>query len=177
MPAICLKAAATGKVSRSRNPLTTMPHKFSIISTHSLVKHLIPNSSATQKDYLKIQVAFSLTASGKPTHNVQFIRLPNALFADTEAAENHAQEVVGVEFAGDGVAGVLRQAQVFGKEFELVAAAQGSEFELGLGGFQRAQVAAAGEKQAFAFALPADLPQQSLSEQIEPGAVFSGKFD
>ena len=105
MPAICLKAAATGKVSRSRNPLTTMPHKFSIISTHSLVKHLIPNSSATQKDYLKIQVAFSLTASGKPTRNVQYIRLPNALFANTEAAENHAQEVVGIE---DGIAAAGR---------------------------------------------------------------------
>ena len=66
---------------------------------------------------------------------------------------------------------------MFGEEFELVAAAQGGEFELGLGGFQRAQVAAAGEKQAFAFALPADLPQQRLFEQIEPGAVFGGKFD
>ena len=79
------------------------------------MKHLIPNGSATQKGYLKIQVAFSLTASGKPTRNVQYIRLPNALFADTEAAENHAQEVVGVEFAGDGVTSVLCQAQVFGE--------------------------------------------------------------
>ena len=56
-----------------------------------------------------------LTARGKPTRNVRRIRLPTALFADTEAAENHAQEVVGVEFAGDGITSVLRQAQVFGE--------------------------------------------------------------
>ena len=57
---------------------------------------------------------------------------------------------------------------MFGQQFDLGVAAQGGIFQLDLGAVQGAEVAAAGEKQAFALALPADFGQQRLLEQIQP---------
>ena len=146
MPAICLKPAATWPSFPCLKP----PHCHATQiqrDINSLINEALhPKQFCHAKRLPENSGSLLLTASGKPTRNVQYIRLPTALFADTEAAENHTQEVVGVKFASDGIAGVLCQAQVFGEEFELLAAAQGGEFELGLGGFQRAQVSASGEK-------------------------------
>ena len=98
-------------------------------------------------------------------------------FADTEARENHAQEVVGGEFAGDFAARGLGEAQVFGQQLDLVVAAAGGVFQLGLRGFEGGGVAAAGEEQSFAFALPADLLQQGTFEQIQARAGFGRQAD
>lgn len=100
-----------------------------------------------------------------------------ALLTDTEPRKNHAQQIIRREFSGDFVACRLGQPQVFGQQLDLVVAAQGGVFEFGFGGGERGEVAAAGEEQAFAFALPADFVQQGLFEQVEASAGFGGKAD
>jgi hypothetical protein len=46
-----------------------------------------------------------------------------SLFANAKAAEYHAQQIIGGKFACNFAARVLREAQVFGKQFKLVVAA------------------------------------------------------
>lgn len=66
---------------------------------------------------------------------------------------------------------------MFGEKLDLVVVAEGGVFQLGFGFVQGVEVAAAGEEQAFAFALPADFLQQGVLEQIEAGAGFGGQAD
>ena len=103
--------------------------------------------------------------------------MANVLFADTEARENHAQQIVGGKFAGDFAARVLGEAQVFGEKLDLIVVAEGGVFQLGFGFVQGVEVAAAGEEQAFAFALPADFLQECVFEQIEADAGFGRQAD
>ena len=63
------------------------------------------------------------------------------------------------------------------KKLDLVVVAEGGVFQLGLGFVQGVEVAAAGEEQAFAFALPADFLQQRVFEQVETRAGFGGQAD
>ena len=46
-----------------------------------------------------------------------------SLFANAKPTEYHAQQIIGGKFACDFAARVLREAQVFGKQFKLVVAA------------------------------------------------------
>ena len=66
---------------------------------------------------------------------------------------------------------------MFGEKLDLVVVAEGGVFQLGFGFVQGVEVAAAGEEQAFAFALPAYFLQQRVFEQIETRAGFGGQAD
>ena len=66
---------------------------------------------------------------------------------------------------------------MFGEKLDLVVVAEGGVFQLGFGFVQGVEVAAAGEEQAFAFALPADFLQQRVFEQVETRAGFGGQAD
>ena len=66
---------------------------------------------------------------------------------------------------------------MFGKEFGLIVEVGNRVFEFHFGNFQGVEVTAAGEEQAFAFALPADFLQQRVFEQIETRAGFGGQAD
>ena len=66
---------------------------------------------------------------------------------------------------------------MFGEKLDLVVVAEGGIFQLGFGFVQGVEVAAAGEEQAFAFALPTDFLQQHVFEQIETRAGFGGQAD
>lgn len=85
-----------------------------------------------------------------------------SLFSDAEAAENHPEQVVGGEFAGNFTQRLLRQTEFLGKEFERRqrafddVACGGGVF---LRGGQGAQVALAGDEDILGL-MPAGDAQQ-----------------
>ena len=82
----------------------------------------------------------------------------NRFIADTEARENHAQQIVGGKFACDFAARVLGEAQVFGEKLDLVVVAEGGVFQLGFGFVQGVEVAACGRGTGFRFRPASRLP-------------------
>ena len=54
--------------------------------------------------------------------------MANRFIADTEARENHAQQIVGGKFAGDFAARVLGEAQVFGRKARFGCCCRGLRF-------------------------------------------------
>ena len=93
-----------------------------------------------------------------------------ALFADTEAAEDDAEEIVGRELAGDAGQLVLRQAQLLGEQVERLVVLQrvlAGELQVFAGGAQGDQVAFAREVQRLAGLLPAGDAQQFGAQQFD----------
>ena len=85
------------------------------------------------------------------------------LFTNTKTGENHAEQVVCGEFAGDGVELLLRQTQLFGEQFkrgQLLASQRNP-----LAGFdQSAQVTLTGNENILG-RMPASDLQQCLAQQ------------
>ena len=102
------KRRQPGKFPVPEIPITTIPKKIQHNINVLIDKTLHPKRFCHAKRLPENSGSLLLTTNGQPTRNVRCIRLSTALFADAEAAENHAKKVVGVEFASDGVAGVLR---------------------------------------------------------------------
>jgi recombination protein RecA len=96
--------------------------------------------------------------------------------ADAEAGEDHAQQVVGAELAGDLAQRVLRQPQLLGQQVQrlrlLRARCCGGQRQVLADAAQRLHMALARDEHALGRRLPAGELQQALAQRLQPSPAW-----